>query len=143
MIRHRVFTLLLATMCSLAPLWAELSSPELKRLQVEIEPFLLPPSVGSNIIPQINLKDVGFDTFSKMLEPHGVTVITSQSLQDARLNIALRNLSINRVLQFSTQQVGGNWFYDNGRVIIFRSQNELNTDFQKIYAQKANLDQQI
>lgn len=125
------------------PVSAELSSPQLDRLQLEIAPYVLPSEVGAKIIPVVNLDGVTFETFSEVLEPHGVTLVTSQSLREVKLNISLRNLSINRVMQFVTHQVNAQWFYHEGRVIIFSSTNELNEDFKKIFAEKEKLDKQI
>ncbi|MGJ8638638.1 MAG: hypothetical protein ACSHYA_04535 [Opitutaceae bacterium] len=141
--RNYLFVFYFAIMGVLAPLYADLSSPELERLTAKIEPFVIPSSIGSNIIAQVNLKGETFDAVSKILEPHGLTIVTSQSLKEVKINISLRNLSINRVLQFVTQQVNAHWFYRDGRIIIFRSIDELNADFQKIFTQKSALDQQI
>jgi hypothetical protein len=99
--------------------------------------------LGSKIIPSLKLEKATPQVMIETMRGHGVEIITSESIRDLHWDIELRNLSINRVLEFITQQVSAHWFYQDGRVVIFRSPTELNTSYKKAFEYKAELEQQI
>lgn len=137
------FSLLVWMLASVTLLGAPVTSPELERLQTQIEPYELPVELGSKIIPSISFEKTPIPEFIETMREHGVEVVASKSVQDSHLNISLRNLSLNRILTFATNQVGAHWIYQDGRVIIFRSPDELNPSYQKVFERKSAIDQQI
>jgi hypothetical protein len=134
---------LLSCLALVAPLYAQTTSPELERLQAEIAPYVLPAELGSKVIPRILLDKSSAQGLIETMRSHGVEVVTSQSISDTSWNIQLRNLNLNRILEFVTQQVSAHWLYQDGRVVIFRAPTELNASYQKAYEQKLQLEQQI
>lgn len=141
--RSTFYRILLGCLALTAPLCAQTTSPELERLQSEIAPYVLPAKLGSKIIPRILLDKSSAQGLIETMRSHGIEVVTSQSISDVSWNIQLRNLSLNRILEFVTQQVSAHWLYQDGRVVIFRSATDLSAPYQKAFEYKSELEQQI
>ncbi|MGJ8651384.1 MAG: hypothetical protein ACSHX4_13570 [Opitutaceae bacterium] len=137
------FSLLVWILASLPTLGAQVTSPELERLQAQMEPYVLPVELGSKIIPSIKFDKTPIPAFIETMQGHGVEVVASKSVQDSHLNISLRNLSLNQILTYATNQIGAHWIYQDGRVVIFQSPSELNPSYQKVFERKFAIDQQI
>lgn len=119
------------------------TSPELIRLEREMAPYILPAEKGAQVIPQLNLSDTTLLSFIEVLHTYGVEAVVAESIQERRLNIALRNLPLSRILQFVTQQVNVDYIYYEGRMIFFGSESDLNDDFKEMYKKKKALSQLI
>lgn len=132
---------LVATLTTLSA--SELTSPELDTLRAEIAPYVLPPGLVEKVLPEINLRDAPIDELVKVFESHGVEIFVSDSLKEARLNISLRKLNLERILDMCATQIGANWLYQDGRVVLFQNTNELNATYQAHYNQKFAITQKI
>ena len=134
---------LLVVLAFAAPLYAQSTSPELERLQAEIAPYVLPAELGTKVIPVTQFNKASTQDLIETMRGYGVEVVASESIGNVTFNISLRNLSLNRILEFVTQQVSAHWLYQDGRVVIFRSGTELNVTYQKAFEHKLALEQQI
>jgi hypothetical protein len=133
----------LSCLALVAPLYAQTTSPELERLQAEIAPYVLPAELGSKVIPRIQLDKSPAQGLIETMRSHGVEVVTSQSLSDTSWNCQLREMRLNLILEFVTQQVSAHWLYQDGRVVIFRASTELNASDLKAYEKRIQIEQQI
>ena len=118
--------LFLLILCAL-PLAANSSETEalqqeLAKLEAELAPYQLPTEANPTI-PNISFQNAQLSKLIELCESNGLEVLVADTVKDVRINIQLRNLSLDRILGFCTRQVGANWLYDGSRVIIFRDLN--------------------
>ena len=124
--------LFLLILCAL-PLAANSSETEalqqeLAKLEAELAPYQLPTEANPTI-PNISFQNAQLSKLIELCESNGLEVLVADTVKDVRINIQLRNLSLDRILGFCTRQVGANWLYDGSRVIIFRDYGDLNASY--------------
>lgn len=124
-------------------LLADFGSAHLDRLERKMGAFRIDPAVGEKIIPVVSFQNAPFQGFVDLMESRGVEVLASSSFADSRVNISLRNLSVNRVMDFVIRQQGGHWMVKNGKVIVFRSPDELNAAFRNDFEKMLEVEQEI
>ena len=81
--------------------------------------------------------------FIEVMQSHGVEMVASKAAHEVSINIELRNLNAEKILNLVSGQIGVNWLHQDGRVIIFTSASDLNEANQKIFQEKFALEQQI
>lgn len=120
-----------------------MNSPELERLEQALAAYELPASLGDKVIEQANYKNISMSRFMETLEDLGVTVVATDSVLDRQINISLRNLSLNRILQFVCQQVNVMWLYQDERLLLYTGEIELNDYYKPAGIEKAQLTRAI
>lgn len=118
------------------------ASPELERLEAEIAPYVIPAEKNFPI-PSVTYNHITLVQFAADMAEHGIDVLLPDPPPDKIIHLHFRELTPNRILDLVTTVIKVHWLYDEGRVIIFSSPQDLTASFQEKYAEKSKLQRAI
>lgn len=105
-------------------------------LFAESNTYEIPAPKGAEIVPSLKFENSNVKGVVTFLETREIKVSIKEEALDRPVNIQLRNLSVNKMLDYSLQQAGLQWIYSNDRVVIYQDLNDLQGSYKKAAKQK-------